>query len=251
MAERHGDKGPMFWSWLSWGAALIGALIIGFLVAALSGEGAPTGLVFGAVAFVVLIAVLSRYLGPAPDDDGGAGRPWRSATTMRRRPRPPRRRRRGLRPGGAGPAPRRRRRRSTRRRPTPRRGRSASGCAMRRGRPGRRRGRRWGTVAAPPEGAAGAAGVLSGPLEGGPDNLMRLKGVGPKFAEMLNANGVYHFHQIAAWGPDEIAWIESNIEGFSGRVVRDDWVGQSKVLAARRRDRALAARRPGRVDLRE
>ena len=63
-------------------------------------------------------------------------------------------------------------------------------------------------------------------------NLMRLKGVGPKLAEVLNANGVYHFHQIAAWGPDEIAWIESNIEGFSGRVVRDDWVGQSKVLAA-------------------
>ena len=62
------------------------------------------------------------------------------------------------------------------------------------------------------------------------DNLMRLKGVGPKLAEMLNAQGVFTFQQIAAWGPDEIEWIEAKIEGFSGRVVRDDWVGQAKVL---------------------
>ena len=61
---------------------------------------------------------------------------------------------------------------------------------------------------------------------------MRIKGIGPKFAEVLNANGVRQFRQIAAWGPGEIAWIEANVEGFSGRVVRDDWVGQAKVLAA-------------------
>ena len=53
----------------------------------------------------------------------------------------------------------------------------------------------------------------------------------PKLAEVLNANGVRQFRQIAAWGPGEIEWIEAN-SGFSGRVVRDDWIGQAKILAA-------------------
>ena len=85
---------------------------------------------------------------------------------------------------------------------------------------------------APAAGAAGRPAAFAAPIEGGPDNLMRIKGIGRKFAEVLNANGVHQFRQIAAWGPGEIAWIEANVEGFSGRVVRDDWVGQAKVLAA-------------------
>ena len=65
-------------------------------------------------------------------------------------------------------------------------------------------------------GAAPAAGAvrpqfLAAPLEGGPDDLGRMKGVGPKLAEMLHANGIYHFSQIAAWGPEEIAWIETHM----------------------------------------
>lgn len=74
--------------------------------------------------------------------------------------------------------------------------------------------------------------ALPGPRESGPDDLKRIRGVGPKLEEMLNSRGIYHFDQIAAWGPGEIAWVDSNIEGFHGRASRDDWIGQSKILAA-------------------
>ena len=38
--------------------------------------------------------------------------------------------------------------------------------------------------------------------------------------------------QIAAWTPDEVAWVDANLDGFNGRVSRDRWVEQAKVLAA-------------------
>ena len=28
--------------------------------------------------------------------------------------------------------------------------------------------------------------------------------------------GIYHFDQIAGWGPAEVAWIDANLEGFAG-----------------------------------
>jgi NADH-quinone oxidoreductase subunit E len=55
--------------------------------------------------------------------------------------------------------------------------------------------------------------------------------VGPKLEEMLHGLGFYHFDQIANWTPEEIAWVDSNLEGFNGRATRDDWVGQAKLLA--------------------
>lgn len=43
--------------------------------------------------------------------------------------------------------------------------------------------------------------------------------------------GVFHFDQIAGWRAEEVAWVDENLEGFRGRVSRDEWVAQSKVLA--------------------
>ncbi|PRY95027.1 putative flap endonuclease-1-like 5' DNA nuclease [Hasllibacter halocynthiae] len=77
-----------------------------------------------------------------------------------------------------------------------------------------------------------APGAIEGARAGGADDLKMIKGVGPKLEAMLNGMGIYHFDQIAAWGSDEIAWADANIEGFKGRVSRDDWVGQSRTLAA-------------------
>ena len=34
------------------------------------------------------------------------------------------------------------------------------------------------------------------------------------------------------WTADEIAWVDDNLEGFKGRVTRDDWVAQARILAA-------------------
>ncbi|MGJ8622263.1 MAG: NADH:ubiquinone oxidoreductase [Yoonia sp.] len=73
---------------------------------------------------------------------------------------------------------------------------------------------------------------LSAAREGGPDDLKQIKGVGPKLEKTLHGMGIYHFDQIAGWGPKEQAWIDDNLEGFKGRATRDDWVGQAKTLAA-------------------
>ncbi|NUH66245.1 NADH-quinone oxidoreductase subunit E [Sulfitobacter sp. S0837] len=72
---------------------------------------------------------------------------------------------------------------------------------------------------------------LDGPREGGADDLKKIKGVGPKLEQMLNNMGFYHFDQIAAWGPEEVAWVDQNLEGFKGRVSRDNWVEQAGSLA--------------------
>lgn len=67
---------------------------------------------------------------------------------------------------------------------------------------------------------------------GGPDDLKRIKGVGPKLEKTLHGMGIYHFDQIAAWGPKELDWVDDNLEGFKGRASRDEWVEQARTLAA-------------------
>ena len=72
---------------------------------------------------------------------------------------------------------------------------------------------------------------MDGPRAGGADDLKRIKGVGPKLEKLLNTLGFWHFDQIAAWGASEVAWVDDNLEGFKGRVSRDVWVDQAKLLA--------------------
>jgi len=64
------------------------------------------------------------------------------------------------------------------------------------------------------------------------DNLKEIKGVGPKLEAMLHGMGFYHFDQIAAWTAAELAWVDTNLEGFKGRATRDNWVEQAKILAS-------------------
>ncbi|SFB75951.1 NADH-quinone oxidoreductase subunit E [Tropicimonas isoalkanivorans] len=71
-----------------------------------------------------------------------------------------------------------------------------------------------------------------GPRGGTADDLKEIKGIGPKLEEMCHSLGFYHFDQIAAWTPEEVTWVDQNLEGFKGRVTRDDWVGQARALAA-------------------
>ncbi|MGH1413315.1 MAG: hypothetical protein ACRBB0_07460 [Pelagimonas sp.] len=74
--------------------------------------------------------------------------------------------------------------------------------------------------------------LLDAPQEGGPDNLKEIKGIGPKLEKVCHSLGIYHFSQIAAWSEDEVAWANANLVGFKGRVTRDNWVEQAKILAA-------------------
>lgn len=73
---------------------------------------------------------------------------------------------------------------------------------------------------------------LAAPRAGGADDLKKIKGVGPKLEKLCNDMGFYHFEQIAAWTPAEVAWVDENLEGFKGRVSRDEWVDQARTLAA-------------------
>ena len=72
---------------------------------------------------------------------------------------------------------------------------------------------------------------LSEARDGQPDDLKRIKGVGPKLEALLHSLGFFHFDQVAGWSDAEIAWVDENLEGFKGRVSRDNWVAQAKALA--------------------
>ena len=83
-----------------------------------------------------------------------------------------------------------------------------------------------------PVAEAGAKPVgLDAARDGTPDDLKRIKGVGPKLEKLLHSLGFFHFDQVGAWTSSEIAWVDDNLEGFKGRVTRDEWVKQAKVLA--------------------
>lgn len=85
--------------------------------------------------------------------------------------------------------------------------------------------------AAAPASAEDKPATMSAAREGGPDDLKQIKGVGPKLENLLHSMGFYHFDQIAGWTAKEVAWVDENLEGFKGRVSRDEWVSQAKVLA--------------------
>jgi predicted flap endonuclease-1-like 5' DNA nuclease len=65
-----------------------------------------------------------------------------------------------------------------------------------------------------------------------PDNLELLKGVGPKLNTLLKSLGVTSFEQVAAWNAADIAEIDSKLGNFAGRISRDNWVDQAKLLSA-------------------
>lgn len=87
-----------------------------------------------------------------------------------------------------------------------------------------------------PEDVGTKPATLEAARGGQPDDLKRIKGIGPKVEQLCNRLGFYHFDQIAAWTDDEIAWVDANLETFKGRVTRDDWVAQARVLAAEAQD---------------
>ena len=66
---------------------------------------------------------------------------------------------------------------------------------------------------------------------GPPDDLARLKGVGPKFAELLNARGIIRFDQLARLTPDEVDRLDTVLGPFRGRLIRDRIIEQSDYLA--------------------
>ncbi len=80
---------------------------------------------------------------------------------------------------------------------------------------------------------AAAPQRLDAPRDGRPDDLKLLKGVGQKLEKKLNALGIYHFDQIADWGPAEIEWVQAQLGTAGGSVLKEDFVDQARALAER------------------
>lgn len=87
-------------------------------------------------------------------------------------------------------------------------------------------------VAPEPETVEPEKPLVIAPAHGEADDLRRLKGVGPKLANLLNELGVTRFDQIACWSDAELAQVDARLGAFSGRATRDQWVEQAKLLAA-------------------
>ncbi|MGI8944028.1 MAG: hypothetical protein ACR2FJ_07350 [Qipengyuania sp.] len=90
-----------------------------------------------------------------------------------------------------------------------------------------------------PEAIAGAGEAISAAVEkrqadvaapSGGDDLTRIKGIGPKVATLLNELGVTRFAQIAAWEEGDIERIDARLGRFHGRIQRDNWVEQARLL---------------------
>jgi predicted flap endonuclease-1-like 5' DNA nuclease len=95
----------------------------------------------------------------------------------------------------------------------------------------------------PPPAPDGLAGVAEAvqlgadlvpivPDTGAGDDLTRIKGLGPKLVDQLRALGVTSLAQIAAWDDAEVDRIDAQLGRFQGRIRRDDWPAQARLLAA-------------------
>ena len=91
--------------------------------------------------------------------------------------------------------------------------------------------------------AAAAASDVAGPFIGAqvhaelpgaggpPDDLIKLKGVGPKLAELLNQRGIRRFDQIAKLSAGQVEALDESLGAFRGRFTRDRIVEQADYLA--------------------
>ncbi len=75
--------------------------------------------------------------------------------------------------------------------------------------------------------AAAKSVIMAVPVK---DDLKRIRGIGRQNEAKLNAQGITAFAQIAGWSAtDQAAWGERL--AFPGRIERENWVAQAKVLA--------------------
>ena len=104
-----------------------------------------------------------------------------------------------------------------------------------------------GALEAPIEEAIAPAPVEATPIEafvptaevfelltaprGAPDDLAKLQGVGPQIVKKLNEAGVFHYWQVAAMTPEDVAKLDGELK-FNGRIERDGWVSQARSLLA-------------------
>lgn len=78
-----------------------------------------------------------------------------------------------------------------------------------------------------------AASVVPAPIAAeAPSDLTQLKGLGPKLATTLAGLGYTRIDQIAALTPGEAESLDAKLGVFQGRMARDRWIEQAKLLSA-------------------
>ncbi|MBN9216979.1 MAG: ATP-binding cassette domain-containing protein [Mesorhizobium sp.] len=82
---------------------------------------------------------------------------------------------------------------------------------------------------APAKKAEGVSNRLAAPRGGKADNLTRIKGIGTVNEKKLNEHGIFHFDQIGAWKKADVEAAEAYL-AFDGRIAREEWVKQAKLL---------------------
>ncbi|WP_315926116.1 ATP-binding cassette domain-containing protein [Mesorhizobium sp. SP-1A] len=83
---------------------------------------------------------------------------------------------------------------------------------------------------APAKKPAGISNRLPAPRGGRSDDLTRIKGIGPVNEKKLNEHGIFHFDQIAEWKKADVVAAETYL-AFDGRIAREEWIKQAKLLA--------------------
>jgi len=65
------------------------------------------------------------------------------------------------------------------------------------------------------------------------DDLKLINGIGPAVEKRLNGVGIFTFAQLAALSPADVAAAVASLAGLSAeRIVKQDWIGQARKLAA-------------------
>ncbi len=62
------------------------------------------------------------------------------------------------------------------------------------------------------------------------DDLSRIRGLGPFLEAKLNQMGVFTYAEIASWDQPRIQQVTAQIGYIPGRIERDDWVSQARLL---------------------
>ena len=79
------------------------------------------------------------------------------------------------------------------------------------------------------ENRSGTGGRVAPP---GGDDLTRINGIGPVLQALLNDLGIFTFAQVAGLTEGDVAAIEEAMVIFPGRIGRDRWISQARMLDA-------------------
>ena len=79
--------------------------------------------------------------------------------------------------------------------------------------------------------AAGPREIGSAGRVAVPSDLKRIRGVGVSIEKRLHAMGITSYEHIANWTASDIDRISQSLD-FKGRIERENWVEQARILAA-------------------